>query len=233
MASPRESSDDVLDLLVIGGGVMGLFTAYQGSREHDRVAVLERGRIGDPATASYGRTRSYRRDYLEAMYTRFADEAIRLWTEFETQTGAEVLVRCGCMNIAKSSVTPDLDSTYAHLSTDVLQRLGIPVRSYDTAGVQENYPYLRADIADLDPVGGLVNLPAVTRTLLGALAESKASVHEQVTVTAIEPLGELVRVTTDLGVWITRSLVITAGHGTNDVLALLPDCGLRVPITKD
>jgi glycine/D-amino acid oxidase-like deaminating enzyme len=124
MPSPPESSDDVLDLLVIGGGVMGLFTAYQGSREHDRVAVLERGRIGDPATASYGRTRSYRRDYLEAMYTRFADEAIRLWTEFETQTGAEVLVRCGCMNIAKTSVTPDLETTYAHLSTDVLRRLG-------------------------------------------------------------------------------------------------------------
>ena len=72
------------------------------------MAVLERGRVGDPATASYGRTRSYRRDYLDAGYARLADEAIRLWAEFETATGTDVLVRCGCMNIAKSSVTPDL-----------------------------------------------------------------------------------------------------------------------------
>ena len=112
MTSPPDPSEDVLDLLVIGGGVMGMFTAYQGAQHGARVAVLERGRIGDPATASYGRTRSYRRDYLEAIYTRLADEAIGLWTEFEAQTGVDVLVRCGCLNIAKSSVTPDLEATY-------------------------------------------------------------------------------------------------------------------------
>ena len=233
MTNPPDPSEDVLDLLVIGGGVMGLFTAYHGSVQSARVAVLERGRVGDPATASYGRTRSYRRDYLEPLYARFADEAIGLWTEFEARTGVDVLVRCGCMNIAKSSVTPDLEATYAHLTTDVLRRLGMPVQSFDTAGVEQNYPYLRADLADLDPVGGLVNLPAVTGALLSALAEAKTAVHEQVTVTGINPVGDLVRVTTDIGEFITKSLVITAGHGTNDVLSLLPDCTLQIPITKD
>ncbi len=98
-------------LIVIGGGVMGLFTAYHASgRGHD-VVVLERGRIGDPLTASYGRTRSFRSDYLDATYTRLAREAFRLWGEFEAQTGTDVLVRCGGMNIAKRAVTPDLDAT--------------------------------------------------------------------------------------------------------------------------
>ena len=55
-------SEDVLDLIVVGGGVMGLFTAYHASAAFGRVAVLERGTVGDPLTASYGRTRSYRRD---------------------------------------------------------------------------------------------------------------------------------------------------------------------------
>ena len=99
---------DVLDLLVIGGGVMGLFTAHQAAVQGARVTVLERGRIGDPMTASFGRTRSYRRDYLDATYARFADEAIRLWGEFEGRTGTEVLVRCGCLNIAQAAVNPDL-----------------------------------------------------------------------------------------------------------------------------
>ena len=35
--------EDVLDLLVVGGGVMGLFTAYHASASFGRVAVLERG----------------------------------------------------------------------------------------------------------------------------------------------------------------------------------------------
>src|SRR3954470_5296166 len=137
MTSPADPSDDVVDVLVIGGGVMGLFTAYQASRRQARVAVLERGRVGDPATASYGRTRSYRRDYLEAVYARLADEAIDLWTEFEAQTGVDVLVRCGCMNIAKTSVTPELGVTYARMTTDLLRRLGMPVQSFDAAGIQE------------------------------------------------------------------------------------------------
>jgi sarcosine oxidase len=45
--------------------------------------------------------------------------------------------------------------------------------------------------------------------------------------------GALLRVETDAAQLATRSLVVTAGHGTNDILARLPDCGLQVPITKD
>src|ERR1700758_503905 len=104
------------NLVVIGGGVMGLFTAYHASERVDRVVVLDKGRIGDPMTASFGRTRSYRSDYLDPGYVRLAREALRLWEVFETQTGTAALVRCGCMNIAKRSVTPDLEGTYGYRS---------------------------------------------------------------------------------------------------------------------
>ncbi|GAB6904095.1 NAD(P)/FAD-dependent oxidoreductase [Kineosporia succinea] len=231
-------TNEPLDLLVIGGGVMGLFTAYQATHQASqhagpRVAVIETGEIGDPLTASFGRTRSYRRDYLDAGYTRFADEAIRLWTEFETATQTPVLVRCGCMNIAATAITPDLDRTYATLSTQVLNRLGIGVTSYDTAGVAEHYPYLKADLADLDPAGGLVDLRTVTRTLRQSLEQRGVALHEHTRTTAITQLDGITRVTTSSGIFETRALVITAGHGTNGVLDLLPGNQLRVPITKD
>ena len=56
---------------------------------------------------------------------------------------------------------------------------------------------------------------------------------EGVDTEAIEPDGASLRVITGAGEFVTRSLVVVAGHGTNDVLSLLPGCGLRVPITKD
>jgi len=227
------SSEDVFDLLIIGGGVMGLFTAYHASESGRRVAVLERGRVGDPATASFGRTRSYRRDYLDPTYARLADEAIGLWTSFERATGANALVRCGCLNIAKASVTPDLAGTYATLTTDVLRQLGMPVHSLAPDEVTQRYPYLRTDVADLDEAGGLVDLGTVTAALLAALYEAKASLHEYISVKSITPAEDLIRVTTDLGEFVTRSLAITAGHGSNDVLALIPGCTLQIPITKD
>jgi sarcosine oxidase len=221
------------DLVVVGGGVMGLFTAYHASERFERIVVLERGRIGDPTTASYGRTRSFRNDYLDARYARLAYEAFRLWGEFEAQTASEVLVRCGCMNIAKRSVTPNLAETYAELSHATLTRMGMRTASLDRKALHARYPYLDADIGRVDLDGGVVDLPAVTRTLTRVLAERRVRVIEGVEPTAFERDGAALRVVSDAGELVAGAMVVTAGHGSNDVLSLLPGCGLRVPITRD
>jgi glycine/D-amino acid oxidase-like deaminating enzyme len=222
-------SDDIADLVVVGGGVMGLFTAYHASQRFERVVVLERGRIGDPLTASYGRTRSFRNDYLEAGYTRLAHEAFRLWGEFEAQTGATALVRCGGMNIAKRAITPELSSTYAERSHRILDALGLRTESYDRDALTARFPYLDADIGRLDLDAGVVDLRTVTATLTRVLGERGVLVAEGAAPGAIERDGDLIRV----GDHVTRSLVVTAGHGTNDVLAKLPGTSLQVPLAKD
>jgi glycine/D-amino acid oxidase-like deaminating enzyme len=223
----------ISDLLVIGGGVMGRFTAYHAAARRARVVVLERGRIGDPATASYGRTRSFRNDYLDATYARFAHEALRLWSDFERDTGSQLLVRCGCMNIVKRSVTPDVANTYAQRSFETLTRLRLQTESFDAEALRRRFSFLDADIAHLDVEGGVVDLPAVSRTLTRALAERGVQTLEGIATSAIVRDGAGFRVITDAGEFLTRSLVVTAGHGTNDVLASLSGCALRVPITKD
>ena len=221
------------DLLVVGGGVMGLFAAYGAAERGARVTVLERGRIGDPATASYGRTRSYRSDYLDAQYVVLAREAIRLWEAFEARTGTRALVRCGCMNIAKRSVTPDLDGTYAELSRRMLDRLHVPVTALGTEELRERFPYLDADVAHLESDAGIVDLEAVRRALTRVLAEHGVDVVEGVHPTRITPGPDGFAAATDAGTFHARALVVTAGHGTNDVLARLDGCRLQVPISRD
>jgi glycine/D-amino acid oxidase-like deaminating enzyme len=218
----------VTDLVVIGGGVMGLFTAYHASERGADVVVLEQGRIGDPMTASYGRTRSFRSDYLDPHYARLAHEAFRLWEDFERRTGTEALVRCGCMNIAKRSVTPDLDGTYAQQSADVLARTGMAPEAFDGQALRHRFPYLDADIGRLEEDAGVVDVAAATRALAGRVRTIEGvDTHE------ISRAGQLFRVITDAGEFVTRSLVVTAGHGTNGVLSLLPGCDLQIPITRD
>jgi glycine/D-amino acid oxidase-like deaminating enzyme len=218
----------VTDLVVIGGGVMGLFTAYHAAERGAEVVVLEQGRIGDPATASYGRTRSFRSDYLDPHYARLAHEAFRLWEDFERRTGTEALVRCGCMNIAKRSVTPDLDSTYAQQSADVLARVGMRAEALDGQALRHRFPYLDADLGRLEADAGVVDVGAATSALA-----ARVRTIEGVDTREITRAGQLYRVVTDAGEFVTRSLVITAGHGTNAVLSLLPGCDLQVPITRD
>jgi sarcosine oxidase len=221
------------NLLVIGGGIMGLFTAYHASERFDRVVVLERGRVGDPMTASFGRTRSYRSDYLDPAYARLARESLRLWREFETRTATAALVRCGCMNIAKGSVTPELTRTYAHLSHRTLAGLGVPTESFTGEALAKRFPYLDADIGHVDWDGGVVNLPAVTAALLRTLAERGVRVMQEVSTRLVVHDEGLIRVVTESDVWTSRSLVVTAGHGTNDVLARCEGSELHVPITRD
>jgi sarcosine oxidase len=207
------------DVVIVGGGVMGLFTAYHAAGRGARVVVLERGRIGDPATASYGRTRSFRNDYLDAAYARLAHEAFGLWGEFERETASEVLVRCGCLNIAKRAVTPDLAGTYAELSVATLRQLGLAVESFDGEALRRRFPYLDADLGHLDLDAGVVDLAAVTRALRRALDERGVRIVE-----GFDGAPAEVR---------ASALVVTAGHGTNGVLAGLPGCELQVPITRD
>jgi N-methyl-L-tryptophan oxidase len=221
------------DLLIIGGGVMGRFTAYHAAERSARVTILERGRIGDPMTASYSRTRSFRNDYLDATYARLAHEAFRLWGDFERETGSSVLVRCGCLNIGKRAVTPDLDRTYGQLSFETLTRLGLEAEALDAEALRRRFPYLDADAAHLDVDAGVVDVPAVNETLTRALEERGVQTIEGVETTAIERDGDAFRVITDAGEFAARALVVTAGHGTNDVLRALRDCRLQVPITKD
>jgi glycine/D-amino acid oxidase-like deaminating enzyme len=223
----------VSDLVIVGGGVMGRFTAYHAAERSARVVVLERGRIGDPMTASYSRTRSFRSDYLDATYARLAHEAFDLWGDFERRTGSQVLVRCGCLNIAKRSVTPDLERTYAQLSLETLEDLRLETESFDADALRRRFGYLDADVAHLDVDAGVVDVPAVNRALTRALDERGVRTLEGVETSAIVPEGDAFRVVTDGGELLTRSLVVAAGHGTNDVLSKLSGCSLRAPITKD
>src|SRR2546425_4210541 len=116
-------TESVYDLAIIGAGVMGLFTADFARRRGASVLLLDEWRIGDPRAASFSLTRSIRNDYLDPVYARLAFEARRLWLDFQRLTGEAFLIECGCLHIAKATVTPPLSETFAAQSYPVLAGL--------------------------------------------------------------------------------------------------------------
>jgi len=220
-------------LTIIGGGVMGLMTAYYAAPLVSSVTVLERSRVGDPATASFGLTRSVRNDFRDAEYARLAFEARRLWLELQQECGEQLLVDCGCLNLVKESVTPDLDSTYAVESYAVLELLDLPREAFDRSQLQERYPQFDADGGWLDADAGFADLAAVTRMLRAALTARGVRILENTAPQAITRTADGWTVATEAGPVESEVLVITAGLGTNDVLELLPDCPVRFPLRPD
>src|SRR5260370_29268005 len=152
-------------LTSIGGGVMGLMTAYHAAPVAEAVTVLDRSRVGDPATASFGLTRSVRNDYRDPGYARLAFEARRLWRDFERDCGQRLLIDCGCLNLVKGSVTPDLASTYAVESYAVLERLQLGREAFSGAQLRERVPQVGADGGWLDVGAAGADLAPVTAAL--------------------------------------------------------------------
>ena len=165
-------------LTIIGGGVMGLMTAYYAAPLADAVTVLERSRVGDPATASFGLTRSMRNDYRDPAYARLAFEARQLWRELERESGERLLIDCGCLNLVKGSVTPDLDRTYAVESYAVLEQLRLRREVFSRAQLAERFPQFDADGGWLDVDAGFADLAAVTRALREGLRARGVTIAE-------------------------------------------------------
>ena len=220
-------------LTIIGGGVMGLMTAYYAAPLAESVTVLEKTRVGDPATASFCFTRSVRNDYLDPEYSRLAYEARQLWLELQAEAGERLLVDCGCLNIVKGSVTPDLASTYAMRSFAILAQLQLRREALSAADLRDRFPQFAADAGWLDVDAGFADVAAVTRFLQGALRARGVRVTENAAVRGIARPGGQWSVTTDSGEVVSDVLVITAGLGTNDLLELLPGCSVRFPLRPD
>jgi glycine/D-amino acid oxidase-like deaminating enzyme len=221
------------DLVIIGGGIMGLCTAYTASHFTNNITILEKSNIGNKSTASFGYTRSIRNDYLDPLYARLAYEARRLWQALEDKAAEPLIIECGCLNIAKESITPDFAMTYAEQSYHTLSNLHLKTEAFTRDSLQQRFPQFDVDMARLDVEAGFLYLPTVTRTLLDILRQRQAQIVEDVEVTAITRQSDTLHVVTSRGEFHTRSLVVTAGFGTNDVLRRIDGCSLQFPLIPD
>ncbi len=225
--------EGVQDLTIIGGGVMGLFTAYYAAQFSPKVVILEQSVIGDKKTASFSYTRSIRNDYLDPLYARLAYEARSLWLDLQRHADEPLLIECGCLNIATESVTPDLAATYAAQSYSTLTDLNLHRQAFSGTELAKKFPQFTADLGRLDVEAGLLYVPAVTLALLNALHARNVTIVEQVDVATIEEHDGIVSIGTSKGDYQTRKLVITAGLKTNDVLRQLPGNTVQFPLTPD
>ena len=225
----------VQHLVVIGGGVMGLSTAYYASHFTQKITILEKATIGveNKKAASFSYTRSIRNDYLDPQYARLAYQARQLWLELQQHAAEPFLIDCGCLNIAKSNVTPDLSQTYAVQSFQTLTDLKLKAEALSYDELQQRFPQFDVDLGRLDAEAGMLYVPEVTRTLLSLLRERKVTIEEQVEVSHIQQRDGHVVITTNIGELLAEKVVIVAGLGTNDLLKQVQGCTVQFPLIPD
>ena len=204
---------------------MGLMTAYQAAPLAESVTVLDRSRVGDTATASFGLTRSVRNDYRDPEYARLGFEARHLWREFERDCGRRLLVDCGCLKLVKGAVTPDLASTTRWRAAPCWSSCSCAARHSPARSCGTGSRSSTGDGGRLDVDAGFADLAAVTQALREGLDARGVRVVENTEPRAITKSSGSWIVATDNGPVESEALVVTVGLGTNDVLGL----GARLP----
>src|SRR5712692_874474 len=126
------------DLIVVGGGVFGLSTALEAARRRRQTLVVDRRPVPNPVAASYGPSRKIRSTYLDAHYTRLALEAMAGWRRIEVETGRELYVAVGNLNVSDGGADAHLEELEGKA-----RRAGAKVRWLEAGDLRRELPHFR------------------------------------------------------------------------------------------
>ncbi len=208
------------DAVVVGGGILGLSTAWWLLRRGAHVALIERHLLGHDRGSSHGRSRITRSAYADPLYARMAAAAhVEAWPTLAADLGLRLLhPRDGCF----FGWADGLIGAYA----TAVAEAGADVARLDPAEAARRFPMFRfgQDVTALWDRTAAVVAAADTMAGLAAWVRARATVWEGCAVHGLD--ADAPAVHTDRGVLSAERVIVTAGAWTG---ALVPS--LRATLT--
>jgi monomeric sarcosine oxidase len=209
------------EVVVVGAGIMGSATAYTLARQGRDVLLLEQFRIGHEHGSSHGRSRIVRLAYPEVEFVELAREAFVGWRELEQESGQELLVLNGLLELVESS---------GRGSQDALEAAGAEYALLDADGARSRWPVgVPEDWTVLfQPEAGIVRADLAHRAFIdGALAHG-ARLEEEMRVESLDDVDAEAVVLT-AGPWIKNFFPDLPVRTTRETVAYFRREGTALP----
>jgi glycine/D-amino acid oxidase-like deaminating enzyme len=212
------------DAVIIGGGIIGAFTAYYLAKRGMKVALVEKGRIGaEQSSRNWGWCRQQNRDARELP---MATKSLDLWERFAAETGENTgFRRCGLLYLSDSE--QEL-ATWARWR-DFARTVGVTTHMLSAAEASERGRITRRAWRGgvFSPTDGIADpanaAPAVARALL----KLGATVNQSCAARGIETSGGRVSgVVTEKGTIQTPIAILAGGAWASSFCRQL---GIRFP----
>jgi sarcosine oxidase len=177
----------VADVAVIGAGLNGLATAWALDRAGVDVVVYEQFEQGHTRGSSHGRTRIFRLAYPEETWVRFAQEALEGWRELERESGEELLLLSGLLELYREGVQSSQEALEACGATyDLLTRAETEER-FGVVPDRESQVLFQPDAGIIHADRALSAFARGLRIETGRRVESLDELDEPVVVVAAGP----------------------------------------------
>ncbi len=222
------------DVVIIGGGVHGLATAYYLAANHGvtDVVVLDKGYIGGGGSGR--NTAIIRSNYLTPEGVAFYDRSVRLYERLASELNFNVMFsQRGHMTLAHS----DASLRTMRWRAEVNKLQGVESEVIDPAEVERLAPPLDVSAdrrypilgALYHPPGGVIRHDAVVWGYARGADALGVRIHQQTEVTGITVADGRVRgVTTTVGA-VSAPLVVNCTAGWSTLVADL--AGVRLPVS--
>jgi sarcosine oxidase subunit beta len=134
------------DVVIIGGGIVGLSIAYYlALKRAGRIVLFERGQLGEGSTGRC--VGGIRTQFSTEINIRFSLESLKTFDQFKEEFGIDPeFRRTGYLFLA----TEERESKVFKENIELQMKFGIPVEFLNSDEIGKRWPYLRTD----DVLGG-------------------------------------------------------------------------------
>ena len=214
--------------VVIGGGVMGLSTAWALARHGERPVVLERFPRGHTRGASHGETRNFNNAYADEHYLDLLARAREGWDALGTPGGEPLLRLHGLVSHGGGAALGGTGAGLVAIHAQLRDR-GIPADLLDGAEASRRWPGMKfEDTVLYSPDAGVVRASAALEELEQRIVAAGGDVRWQTPVTHFEQDADGVSVHTAEGTVRADTVAVTVGAWTGALLSGITLPPLRV-----
>lgn len=217
------TNENHYDVVVIGGGAMGLATAYQLNKRKSKTLVLEQFTFKNQLGSSAGVSRQFRIPYPDTYMVQMALDSEPYWDELQTHTSKTLLDKVGTLWFGD----PSVQSTEGNIAEaeKALDELGVPYESLTSEEIEnrfhfKNLPKEYTGLFQKD--GASIDFRATIQTLYDLCLKAEfVNLQEEAPVTEIKSVGDLFYITTPNGISVAKKIVLTPGPYMNSATNLL------------
>jgi monomeric sarcosine oxidase len=216
-------------VIVVGGGIMGVQTAYHLALLGHAVTVLDQRDVPNQWAASGDHLRVFRLTYgKDSFYTEMALKALPLWLELNALSEETLLLQNGMLELAPKAVG------YESQSLDVLKERKLRFEKLLPPDVKKRYPMYKSGAfkwALYHPDGGMIWASRSVAATASIAQRKGVKIRNGVKIVSVQKDKNGIKSDKDAAgkVWEAEKFVFTTGYWSNE---LLKPWGIPIKITK-